>query len=248
MVTEGKGKPRTRARTKAVAAKANGRKAAGVKAATPRAIKVLGVEVWPVERLAANPRNYRRHTARQIRELRASLRRWGWRKISISARPSDGLMMTGHGVLEAAKAEGMAEVPVLPYECDDQEAAAWLTADNELSRPALVNDDHSKLAGLLSEINESVGLDGVGWNASELDGLCEGLGLVTGAPSAAPPEETPPDESDKIEEWDPAEIQVRERVLVVLDLPFGERETVRRKLRAALGARVLGVKALVEED
>lgn len=197
-------------------------------------------ESWPTERLVANPRNYRRHTTRQIRELQASLRRWGWRKISISARPSDGLMMTGHGMLEAAKREGMPEVPVLPYECSDAEANAWLAADNELSRKELVDDDHAKLVALLDEINSAGGLDGIGWNRDELNGLRDLM-------DSPDDDGTKQDDAAKIDEWETSDITVRERILIVLDLPFGERDSVKRKITELFGCCVLGVKALVEE-
>jgi ParB-like chromosome segregation protein Spo0J len=63
------------------------------------------VEIWPIERLTANPRNARIHGPEQIEQIRASLREFGW-TMPVLVR-ENGMLIAGHGRLEAAKLEGL---------------------------------------------------------------------------------------------------------------------------------------------
>lgn len=124
------------------------------------------VEQWEVERLRRNPLNYKRHPPAQIARLRKSLARFGWRQ-PIVARPSDGLVIAGHGRLDVAEADGMAWVPVTPWECTDEEGRAYLVADNETQRGG--EDDEEQLAKLLKQIQAADGgLDGTGFDDDEV--------------------------------------------------------------------------------
>src|SRR3990172_9879958 len=98
------------------------------------------VELWPIARLQANPRNYRSHPPEQIQVLVASLLRHGQQK-PIVVTP-DGVILAGHGVLEAAKAAGWQEVAVKVYTGSNPEA--YLVDDNETER--LAGDDEQILA------------------------------------------------------------------------------------------------------
>ena len=132
-------------------------------------------EMWEIDRLRPDPLNYRKHTTEQLRHLRASLRKRQWRK-PVVARPSDGRIIAGHGIVEAARLEGWTHIPVWPWECTDAEGRAYLVADNELSRGGLVDDNQETLAKLLAEIKAVEGnLEGIGWDASELDSLIRDL-------------------------------------------------------------------------
>lgn len=118
--------------------------------------------------LAAHPRNYRAHPPAQQTEIRASLRMHGVVK-PVVARKSDGLIVAGHGVVEAAVAEGLATIPVWWWECTDAQAKRFLVADNEISRMA--SDDNAELAQLLADIKIDVDptLAGTGWDVGGLD-------------------------------------------------------------------------------
>jgi len=131
------------------------------------------VKLWKIERLAEHPSNYRHHPQAQIDVIKASLARFGWGKVSISGRPSDGLLWTGHGVAEACRQLGLSQVPVSERELSDVEGLAWLAADNESSRDALVVDDGAALAAILGKLAlESVeGLAGTGHDADSLEAL-----------------------------------------------------------------------------
>jgi ParB-like chromosome segregation protein Spo0J len=69
------------------------------------------IEVSPIERLTANPRNARIHGPEQIEHIRASLREFGW-TMPVLVR-ENGMLIAGHGRLEAAKLEGIKEVPTI---------------------------------------------------------------------------------------------------------------------------------------
>jgi hypothetical protein len=94
--------------------------------------------------LKPNPDNPNRHSAHQIQLLAAIIQEQGWRApITVSKR--SGLVVRGHGRLEAALLMGANEVPV-----DEQgygseaEELADLLADNRLSELAELDEDDLK--------------------------------------------------------------------------------------------------------
>ena len=90
------------------------------------------VEIWPIERLAANPRNARIHAPEQIEQIRASLREFGW-TMPVLVR-ENGMLIAGHGRLEAAKLEGIMEVPtIVARGWTDAQCQAYAIADNKLT-------------------------------------------------------------------------------------------------------------------
>ncbi|WFU14426.1 ParB/Srx family N-terminal domain-containing protein [Bradyrhizobium sp. CB3481] len=65
------------------------------------------IEVWPIDRLCPYERNSRRHTP----GIAASIREWGWTMPILAV--DDGMVLAGHGRLQAAKLLWIAEVPVI---------------------------------------------------------------------------------------------------------------------------------------
>lgn len=118
------------------------------------------VENWPLAKLQANPDNYRHHPERQVEQLRISLREHGVYK-NIVATP-DGIVLAGHGVVAAAMAEGITELPVYVYTGTEEQQRKLMVADNELSRMA--EDDDAQLSQLLSAIQAETGLEGTGFD------------------------------------------------------------------------------------
>ena len=87
------------------------------------------VEIWPIERLTANPRNARIHGPEQIEQIRASLREFGW-TMPVLVR-ENGMLIAGHGRLEAAKLEGITEVPtIVARGWSEAQCQAYAIADN----------------------------------------------------------------------------------------------------------------------
>ena len=121
----------------------------------------------PLERLLANPRNYRRHPEAQIAALRANLSRHGQQKPVVIR--SDDTILAGHALVEAARQSGWSEIGIRVY--DGTAPDAFLVDDNESVR--LAEDDDQALAGLLRERMEAGTLDSTGWGEDEVRALLE---------------------------------------------------------------------------
>lgn len=100
--------------------------------------------------LKPNPKNPNRHSASQIALLAGVLEQTGWRQpITLSKR--SGLVVRGHGRLEAALLLGFDQVPVDRQEyASEAEELADLVADNRLSELAELDED--ALSRLLREL------------------------------------------------------------------------------------------------
>src|SRR5918997_84025 len=61
--------------------------------------------------LKPDPRNARTHSKRQVEQIVASIRQFGFTNPVL--RDADGVVIAGHGRLLAAKAMGMGEVPTI---------------------------------------------------------------------------------------------------------------------------------------
>jgi hypothetical protein len=125
------------------------------------------VEHWPLDRLQANPDNYRHHPEAQVAQLQKSLQQFGVFK-NVVATP-EGLVLAGHGVVAAAMQEGLDTLPVYVFTGSEDEQRKLMVADNELSR--LAADDAEQLSQLLVAINADGGLEGTGFDEASLDEL-----------------------------------------------------------------------------
>ena len=88
-----------------------------------------------------NPKNPNKHPARQIELLSKIIEKQGWRApITISKR--SGLVVKGHGRLEAARMLGCDEVPV-DYQDYETEAAeiADMLADNKIAELSEIDSE-----------------------------------------------------------------------------------------------------------
>lgn len=101
--------------------------------------------------LAAHPRNYNRHSAGQVADLARSLTRFGQRKPVVTWH---GVILAGHGLVEAARSLGWSEIwtAEAPEEWTEAEALAFVAADNELARAA--DPDVDALAALVAEVGD----------------------------------------------------------------------------------------------
>lgn len=128
-------------------------------------------EMVQVADLKAHPRNYRKHPADQLEHLAQSLREHGVYRNVVATK--DGTLLAGHGVVEAARLIGLTELPVVRLDLspDDPKAIKLLTADNELSLRAEIDD--RLLADLLKQVQlEDIdGLLGTGYDEAMLTNL-----------------------------------------------------------------------------
>lgn len=113
-----------------------------------------------VDSLIPYVNNARTHSAEQINKIRSSLREFGFVNPLIIDR--DHNVIAGHGRLEAAKAEGYAEVPcVFVDEMTEAQKKAYILADNRMALDAGWDDDLLKVElEALQDMDFDLGLTG----------------------------------------------------------------------------------------
>lgn len=95
-------------------------------------VRPLTVSYRPIASLVPDPRNARTHPRRQIEQIVASIRSFGFTN-PVLAEPS-GKIIAGHGRLLAAKQLGLAEVPVIEIAgLSDAQVRALRLADNKIA-------------------------------------------------------------------------------------------------------------------
>ena len=142
------------------------------------------VEIWPIERLTVNPRNARIHGPEQIEQIRASLREFGW-TMPVLVR-ENGMLIAGHGRLEAAKLEGITDVPtIVARGWSEAQCQAYAIADNRLTDSSDWSEELLRLElGDLQAAGFDLAL--TGFDQDELDRLLVVERDVDGDPDEAP--------------------------------------------------------------
>jgi len=93
------------------------------------------IEMVPVAGLAAHQGNARTHSRKQIRQIADSIKRFGFNNPVLI--DDDGIIIAGHGRVEAARLLGMKDVPTLRLShLSAAEQRAYLIADNRLAEKA----------------------------------------------------------------------------------------------------------------
>lgn len=134
-----------------------------------------------VENLKPNPKNPNTHPEAQLQLLEKVIMS-GWRHPIVVSNLS-GLIVAGHGRLEAAKRAGLTEVPVDFQDFDNAESEqAHLLADNRL--PELASMDKGLLKDLLQDIDTGAlaDMEVTGYTMTDLERM------MTAAPPPPPPE------------------------------------------------------------
>ncbi len=104
-----------------------------------------------VSDLTPNPRNPNKHPDSQIELLAEIIKQTGWRA-PITVSNLSGLIVKGHGRLQAAKLLGVETVPVDFQDYDTEELElADLMADNRISELSKI--DNRKLLNLFEEFD-----------------------------------------------------------------------------------------------
>ena len=123
--------------------------------------------------------------------IRASVKRYGARQ-PLVVQKSTLRIIAGHGRYEVYKELGIDPMPVMLWDCDNEEAQAYLIADNQLTMAS--GWDDQQLALLLQELSEGGNLDDLvtGFDDSEITELIDSLGdvddeLLAETPNIAPP-------------------------------------------------------------
>jgi len=93
------------------------------------------IEMVPVAGLTAHQGNARTHSKNQIRRIADSIKRFGFNNPVLIA--DDGIIVAGHGRVEAARLLGMKDVPTLRLShLSAAEQRAYVIADNRLAEQA----------------------------------------------------------------------------------------------------------------
>lgn len=127
------------------------------------------IERWPLSRLVPFARNARTHSTSQIDQIAASMREWGWTNPVLVDEA--GMIIAGHGRVEAARKLALSDVPVIVARgWSEASKRAYVIADNKLALNA--GWDDTMLAAELSDLQAAAfDLDLVGFDASELSKL-----------------------------------------------------------------------------
>ena len=161
--------------------------------------------------VAGHDRNYNHHPVEQVAGLSASVEEFGYvRRIVVQEKPEGGYTaVAGHGMVESLTVKGYenVEAAVIPADWPAHKVLAYLVADNEQAKAAVVQGD------LLFDILRDVAIDGgadtleaTGISQEDVDAILAGIGAYGdgdgdggGDPQDAEPEISRADELR--EEW-----------------------------------------------
>src|SRR5258708_27428838 len=129
----------------------------------------LAVTYRALTDLIPDPRNARTHPKRQIDQLRASIEAFGFTN-PILADP-EGHIIAGHGRLQAARAMGLAELPVITLSgLSEIQKRTLRIADNKIALNAGWDLEILKLElGELASIDVDIDLTLTGFSTGEID-------------------------------------------------------------------------------
>lgn len=137
------------------------------------AVTELQISYLSSSALSAHPRNSRIHTPKQIEQIAASIREFGFNVPILIDRENQ--ILAGHGRFEAATKLGLATVPVVRLEhLTDAQRRAFMIADNRLSE---LSSWHTEVLALeleeLSLVDEPLEITSTGFELAKIDALIE---------------------------------------------------------------------------
>lgn len=126
-----------------------------------------------IDRLIPYARNARTHSKEQIKQLRASLREFGF--VNPCIIDKDYNIIAGHGRVMAAKEEGISDIPcVFAEHLTDAQKRAYILADNRLALNAGWDDE--MLSVELSDLQANAfDLSLLGFSDAEMNKLMGGM-------------------------------------------------------------------------
>ncbi len=147
------------------------------------------IEHLEIADLKPNPRNARLHSKKQLHQIAASIREFGFNSIVVI--DEGGVILVGHGRVEAAKLAGLTTLPVLRVtHLTDEQKVGFSLADNKIALNADWDLEQVKLLlRELSALELNFDLEVTGFETAEIDLLIDG-----------PTVSTKPDRSDLVPE------------------------------------------------
>lgn len=128
-------------------------------------MEIKEVSIDKLKPFAGNPK---KHPKEQIELLGKSLKTYGQTKSVIVDK--EYMILAGHGLVEAAKKNGMKEIRVGIVPFSGKKALAYILADNKLAEFA--EWDFTKLTDLISELDDGeFDLEITGFNKEEIEEL-----------------------------------------------------------------------------
>src|SRR4029077_7401712 len=86
----------------------------------------------PIGELKPNPRNARRHSQKQLHQIAASIREFGFNSLVVI--DEEGVILVGHGRVQGARMAGLQTVPVLSVaHLTPEQKTAFALADNKIA-------------------------------------------------------------------------------------------------------------------
>src|SRR4051812_19063626 len=149
----------------------------------------LHIEYLALSDLKPDPRNARLHSQKQVHQIAASIREFGF-NIPVLADMSN-VIIAGHGRVQAARNLGMETVPVLRIEhLTDAQKRAFALADNKIALNADWDPEMLQLdLKELSALDLNFDLEITGFETAQIDLLIDGPSALAKAdPSDAIPE------------------------------------------------------------
>jgi ParB-like chromosome segregation protein Spo0J len=139
-------------------------------------IRDLTIEMLPTSALKPRSRNARTHSKKQLRQIEASIKTFGWTNPILI--DGDRVVIAGHGRLEAAISLGIAQVPTICInDMTEAQKRVYVLADNRLAENA--GWDRAILAlelqGLL-EMDLDFDVTATGFEMGEIDLLIRDSG------------------------------------------------------------------------
>ena len=118
--------------------------------------------------------NARKHSKKQIHQIAASIRVFGFTvPVLIDA---ENRILAGHGRVEAAKLIGMESVPTIAIEdLSEDEKRAYVIADNRIAENANLDPELLKLElNSLSSVDLCFDVESIGFDMAEIDTIIDG--------------------------------------------------------------------------
>lgn len=134
----------------------------------------LAIELRDPSMLRAYERNARKHSRRQIQQIAASIRQFGF--VNPVLIDAEARIIAGHGRVEAAKQLGLTKIPTIRIEhMSDAQRRAYVIADNRLAELAGWDQDLLRLEfGDLLQLEPDFEIEITGFATAEIDRLIEG--------------------------------------------------------------------------